>query len=304
MNGVLLIDKPSGPTSHDVVQRMRRVLGERSIGHTGTLDPLASGLLPLVVGRATRLASLLTGGDKTYEATVRLGCGTDTDDSQGRTLDRMWGPVPGPDEVQAAVGRFRGRHLQMPPQFSAKKVDGAKAYDLARQSRPVTLQAVEVTVHELTCLGIDGRDVTMVIRATAGFYVRSLARDLGLALGCGGHISALRRIASGCFTIAAAIPLAEAEQAGRAVALRLVSPADALPHLPAVTVTVQGLERALHGNPLQPAHLGPGHPLSGEWPAGEAAAPPNPVRVLGPDGRLVALARVRGSVLHPVVVLG
>jgi tRNA pseudouridine55 synthase len=299
--GLLLIDKPSGPTSHDVVQRIRRALGERSIGHTGTLDPLASGLLPLVVGRATRLASWLTGSDKTYEATITLGFATDTDDSQGHPLEEPRGPVPEAATIADALDGFRGTRAQVPPRHSAKKLSGRKAYDLARQNKPVDLAPVDVTVHELEWMDFAPPLLKVRMKVSAGFYVRALARDLGARLGCGGHISQLRRVAAGAFRIEDAVPLDEAERRGPRLADRLIAPADVLPHLPAVRVTQVGLERARHGNALEPAHL--------EGPAPLRFAPHDdpegdPVRILGPGGALVAIARLRDGSLHPVVVLG
>jgi tRNA pseudouridine55 synthase len=296
VDGVLLIDKPAGPTSHDVVARLRRTLGERRVGHTGTLDPQATGLLPLVVGRATRLASLLTGGSKTYEAVVRLGQATDTDDAQGRPLGSAHGELPTDAAVDAALDRFRGTFLQRPPRHSAKKVGGRKAYELARRDQDVELEPSEVTVDALERTGRDGARVSVRVAATSGFYVRALARDLGGALGCGAHLESLRRTRSEPFDVADACPLEEAERLGPRLADRLIPPAEALPALPAVEVTPAGLKRAVHGNPLSPEHL------AGRWVPPTSGA--DPVRVLAGDGRLVALAHSRGGALHPVVVLG
>jgi tRNA pseudouridine55 synthase len=298
MDGVLLIDKPAGPTSHDVVARLRRVTGERSIGHTGTLDPLATGLLPLVLGRATRLSAHLTGGDKTYEAVVRLGFSTDTDDALGQSLGPPAAALPGDDEIAAALERFRGTIAQVPPAHSAKKVAGQRAYDMARKDAPLVLAPVTVTVSSLTSGPRDGDRLPVTITASAGFYVRALARDLGEALGCGAHLAELRRTRVGTFDVGDAIPLAEAERLGPAVVAHVLSPADALADLPAVTVTALGLRRALHGNPLSPEHLA-GRSIP---PAGEAAT--RPVRILDADGQLVALGHSRGGSLHPAVVLG
>ena len=300
MDGVLLIDKPIGPTSHDAVARMRRALGERSIGHTGTLDPRATGLLPLVVGRATRLASLLTSGDKPNEATIRLGVSTTTDDAEGEPIGEEAAALPDDEAVRAALEEFRGEIAQVPPRHSAKKVSGTRAYALARRDRPVELAPVAVTVKRLEWVHRHERDLQVTVSATAGFYVRSLARDLGQRLGCGAHLAALRRTASGAFTIDAAIPLEEAEQMGRTAADRLLSPADALPHLAAVRLTESGLRRALHGNPVAPEDL-EGRVVP---PPPQGGGPVLPIRLLGPDGRLVALAHARGGALHPVVVLG
>ena len=296
MTGVLLIDKPSGITSHDVVARMRRVLQERSIGHTGTLDPMATGLLVLVVGKATRLASLLSGGDKTYDATVRLGVATTTDDAEGEAIGDIAADLPDDDAVRAALDMFRGTFSQLPPPYSAKKVDGVRAYRLVRQDKPVNLSPVDVTVRELAWLGRDGADVSVRVQATAGFYVRALARDIGARLGCGAHLASLRRTRSGSFDVNDAWRLDEAEAAGPATtAERLISPADALPDLAAAEVTQAGLARVLHGNSLDQDHL------VGIPPVQDAS--PLPVRLLS-DGRLVALARWRAGALHPVVVLG
>jgi len=303
MDGVLLVDKPSGPTSHDVVARLRSVTGERSVGHTGTLDPLASGLLPLVLGKATRLSPFLTGGDKSYEATIRLGVFTDTDDAQGRPLEASadaGATRPDDGALAAALEAFRGTFLQVPPRHSAKKVGGKKAYDMARQDRPLELEPVSVTVRSLDLVARDGDDVRIVVTATSGFYVRALARDLGQALGCGAHIAALRRTRSGTFDVAHALSFADAERLGRDLAGHLLTPAQALEELASVTVTEPGLRRALHGNALSPEHL------AGRWvppPVIVEGPTARPVRVLDASGQLVALAYARGGALHPAVVL-
>ena len=295
MNGVLLIDKPAGPTSHDVVARVRRASGERRIGHTGTLDPGATGLLPLVVGSATRLASLLTGRDKTYEAVVRLGFATDTDDADGEPMEPRSEGLPGDGAIEEALNGFRGTFDQIPPRHSAKKIRGEKAYDLARRDVAVELAPVAVTVRHLTRTPAEGDQLHLVVTATAGFYVRALARDLGAVLGCGAHLAALRRTRSGHFEVSQAVPLEEVERLGRDLSGVLIAPADALPHLPTVQLTEAGLKRAAHGNPVGPEHL------TNHWiPAGSA----DPVKVLAPDGHLLALAHARGGALHPAVVLG
>jgi tRNA pseudouridine55 synthase len=297
VDGILLIDKPSGPTSHDVVARIRRTIGQRDVGHTGTLDPRATGLLPLVVGRATKLASLLTGRDKTYDATIRLGFSTDTDDTEGAPLGVAVNALPTDEIITGALERFRGPIEQTPPRHSAKKVQGERAYDLARRSAAVELAPVPVTVHTLEWVGRTGDLVHLRVTASSGFYVRALARDLGTALGCGGHLAALRRTRSGGFDVKSAVPLDEAERLSAGLADRLILPADALPDLAAVRVTEAGLKRVTHGNAVGPDLL------EAHWlPTGAAAR--HPVRVLAPDGHLVALAHARGGALHPVVVLG
>ena len=297
MDGVLLIDKPEGPTSHDVVARLRSVTRERSVGHTGTLDPRATGLLPLVLGKATRLASLLTGTDKTYDAVVHLGFATDTDDADGRALSEAR-PCPTAEAVMQTLEQFRGVIRQVPPAHSAKKIGGHKAYDLARRDQAVELAPVTVTVHSVDGARLEGNYLSFTVRATAGFYVRALARDVGAALGCGAHLASLRRTASGNFRVADALPLDEAERLGPDVAGSLIPMAEAVGHLPAVTVNAAGLRRAEHGNSLSPNHLQ--HP----WIPASGPTPGPDVRILDPEGRLLALAHSRGGALHPAVVLG
>lgn len=278
-----------------MVAHIRRVSGERSVGHTGTLDPRATGLLVMMIGGATRLASLLARGDKTYDAAIALGISTVTDDAAGAPVGEPRADLPDEAAVHAALERFRGTFPQVPPTHSAKHVGGERAYDLARKSREVTLEPVSVTVRSLESLRRDAGVLHLRIVCSPGFYVRSLARDLGRALGCGAHLASLRRLRSGPFDVADALTVSETDRLGRAVESRLISPADALPQLPAVTLTEAGLTRATHGNPL-----GPGH-LATRWiPPASAGR----VRVLDPAGRLVALAESRGGALHPVVVLG
>lgn len=303
LDGVLLIDKPLGPTSHDVVARLRKTTRERSIGHTGTLDPRATGLLPLVLGRATRLAALLTSSAKTYEAVIRLGFATETDDVEGKPCGPEVVDLPDGDAVASALASFRGTFEQVPPRHSAKRVAGEKAYDLARRDQVVELKPVRVTVHELTHLAGDGDRLSIRVTASAGFYVRALARDLGERLGCGAHLAALRRTQSGIFTVDDALPLGEAERLGPDIAARLISPAAALGDLPSAEVTEAGLKRAAHGNWLGPEHLAEGPTGAGGVPSAEPRLPGR-VRILAADGRLVALAEARGGALHPVVVLG
>lgn len=296
MTGVLLIDKPSGPTSHDVVARMRNTSRERSMGHTGTLDPRATGLLPLVCGKATRLAPYLAGSDKTYDATIQFGNETDSDDAAGAaTTAQHHGPEIPRNQVEAALHAFRGTFDQIPPIVSAKRVDGQKSYDLARQNKAVELKPVSVTVRDLLLTRVEGDMAYVTVTATAGFYVRALARDLGRALGCGAHLAALRRTRSGSFDITQSVTLEEAERLGPAVQKYLINPADALAHFPAITVNDLGLKRVLHGNPLNPGHIA-GHfvPTTG---TGEK------VRILDESGALIALADSRGGALHPSVVI-
>jgi len=262
MDGLVVIDKPSGPTSHDVVARMRRVLRERRIGHTGTLDPLATGVLPLVLGRATRLARFLSAGDKIYEAVVRLGFATDTADAEGTPLGAAHdGRFPDPAAIEHALNAFRGSFLQQPPAHSAKKIGGVRSYALAREGAGGTPPA-PVTVHVrcLELLGVDGAIIRLRVECSAGFYVRSLARDLGEQLGVGAHLAELRRTRSAGYGINAAVPLDEAERdAARAVAA-VIPMRRMLPDLPAVTLAADDVRRAVNGRDVATGVSAPATP--------------------------------------------
>lgn len=295
-DGVLVVDKPSGPTSHDVVARVRRALGIRRVGHAGTLDPLATGVLPLVVGRATRLASLLSGGDKEYLAGIRLGLATATYDAADRSLSVV--PIPpgiSTAEVANALDSFRGTFDQIPPPFSAKKIDGVRAYKLARKGKPITPAAARVTVHDLAVEEYTDGLVTVRVRASAGFYVRSLAHDLGQQLGCGAHLETLRRVRAGSFTDVDSIPLGDVEKDPMAAASRML-PLDALlPDIPAVVLGDRDRERACHGSDVEL------HEVVEAFGGGDATRR----RLVDASGRLLAVAEVRtGGLLHPVIVLG
>jgi len=300
MDGLLVIDKPVGLTSHDVVARMRRVLGERRIGHTGTLDPNASGVLPLVIGRATRLAKFLSGGPKTYEAVVHFGVATDTYDAEGTPVGTPWsGTPPARDEIERALAEFRGTFMQRPPAYSAKKIDGERSYRTARANRPAVpappaLPAVAVTVYRLELVGAVGEEATLVIECSAGFYVRSLAHDLGARLGTGAHLSALRRTVSSGLTLEDAIPLEFAERS-RDDAMEAMLPMESmLPQFGEVVLTDEGLLRALHGRNIGAAEVASG--------SVEAKAP---IRLVDQLGQLVGIGEPTDvpGVLHPSVVL-
>jgi tRNA pseudouridine55 synthase len=294
MDGVLIIDKPAGPTSHDVVARMRRVLGTKRIGHTGTLDPFATGVLPLVIGRATRLASFLSGDEKTYEGGVRLGVVTDTYDGT-RLSGEAIAPPSGIDRttIEAALARFRGTFDQMPPPYSAKKIEGVPAYRLARKNRVVELRPVPVTVRELTLEGyVDGL-ASIRVRATAGFYVRSLAHDLGNVLGCGAHLETLRRTRAGAFGLDVSVPLHEAEAEPERARSAVVPLDRLLPEIAAVTLNERGVWRATHGNEIGAEDL-----------VGAVSGADGSCRLLDGAGRLLGIAEVRpGGALHPMLVL-
>ena len=300
LNGVLVVDKPPGPTSHDIVADARRALGTRRVGHTGTLDPLATGVLPLVIGQATRLAQFLSGASKGYDAIVRLGVATDTYDAGGEPL----GPAAANETIAAisdaaiaeAVARFSGRFDQTPPPYSAKKIGGVPAYALARRRVEVQAKPVPVAVHALQVTGRQGPRVALRVEATAGFYVRSLAHDIGRILGCGAHLESLRRYRSGPFTLEQAVTIDALRAGGTTALARFVPLEGLLPELPAFELSEAGTRRASHGNALGPSD---GRPRAG------AIAPEGALsRLFSADGRLVALARTTpGGALQPVVVL-
>jgi len=209
MNGVLIIDKPAGLTSHDVVNRVRRILSQRSVGHLGTLDPMATGVLPIVVGNFTRLAQFYVSSEKTYEGTVRFGFCTDTYDAEGEPTTDIKQVRLSQDELEPAVAKFRGLIEQEPPPFSAKKIKGVPAYKLARKQKEVHLKPVQVEIKELEVLGVEVDRMRFRARVSSGTYVRSVAHDLGKALGCGAHLESLRRTSVAEFSIGEACTLEE-----------------------------------------------------------------------------------------------
>lgn len=206
MNGIVIIDKPAGWTSQDVTARLRRVFGTRRIGHGGTLDPMATGVLPVFVGRATRGVEFFEHAEKTYETELLLGVATDTEDTTGTVLFRREVSVT-PEQLTAVLERFRGEIMQIPPMYSALKVNGQKLCDLARKGRQVERQPRPVTIHELTLLSREGETLRLRVRCSKGTYIRTLCADIGEALGCGGCMQALRRTQAGEYTIAEAVPL-------------------------------------------------------------------------------------------------
>ena len=328
MDGLLIVDKPSGPTSHDVVARIRRALRERRIGHTGTLDPAATGVLALVLGKATRLAQFLNGSDKAYEAVVRLGFSTDTGDAQGRAIGQAAsGAMPDRAAIEAALDRFRGTFLQQPPAFSAKKIGGKRSHTLARArarairpalpAPPALPDRVRVTAHAITIIAVDGDRVTLTVDCSAGFYVRSLAHDLGEQLRVGGHLVALRRTRSGDFGLADAIDLETAEREPDLLAARVIPLASMLPGLVSIVLTQEGVRKAMHGRALGALDCVSGFgtlesglvaPRDSQLPTPDSR-PPTPdsrlYRLLDGAGSLVAIARSSSQreVLHPSVVL-
>ena len=309
MNGVLVVDKPLGPTSHDVVARVRHATGISRIGHTGTLDPLATGVLPLVIGRATRLAQFLTSDEKEYLAGIRLGVATATYDAEERVVRNPNGepvmllpiahrPALVADDLREALTSFTGTFWQVPPPFSAKKVAGTPAYLLARRRKAVELKPVEVTVSELELVSYTDGLATVRLVCSSGFYVRSLAHDFGGRLGCGAHLESLRRIRAGEFELRQAVPLPVIQEQGTAALSRLVPLESLLAGLRHVVVNERGARRAAHGNALAAEDL---RDADGAAPAAPA---PGPVRVLDADGALLAIGQeIGGGLLQPVVVL-
>jgi tRNA pseudouridine55 synthase len=301
MDGLLVIDKPTGPTSHDVVARMRRVLRESRIGHTGTLDPAASGVLPLVLGRATRLARFMSGSNKRYEAIVRFGQATDTYDAEGVPVGGRALAVPTREQVESALDAFRGTFEQQPPAFSAKKVAGHRSYEAARAARqsvspgPPALPAlpapVTVTLHHLAIVDLAADCATLTLECSAGFYVRSLAHELGVMLGIGAHLAALRRTESAGLSLADTIPLDAAERSRDAAAAAIVPIERMLQDLPTVVLGREDVERVTHGQDVA---------LAG---AGKTVG--DSVRLFDQAGHLVGIAEAARTpgFLHPSIVL-
>ncbi|MBI3178641.1 MAG: tRNA pseudouridine(55) synthase TruB [Deltaproteobacteria bacterium] len=254
VSGILVIDKPVGPTSHDVVAQVRRLLREKKVGHTGTLDPLATGVLPLVIGRATKVARYLTGGDKVYRATFRLGVSTTTFDADGEVTAQRPVNVTR-DQVDAALGEFVGDITQIPPMYSAKKVQGKRLYELARQGVEVEREPKHVKVHWIKLLALQGPDLTVEVRCSAGTYMRALAHDVGEALGCGGHLKELRRLAAGAFTLDDAVML-DALERDPALAVQKVLPiARGLSEVPRIKVPMHVARMVVAGHQLSVADL-------------------------------------------------
>ncbi len=219
MDGILIIDKPAGPTSHDIVAAVRRLTGVRKVGHLGTLDPAATGVLPLALGRATKAANRFSGATKAYEFTLRLGQRTETDDDAGRLIREAPVPADVLDRLRELLPAFRGEIRQRPPDYSAVKVGGRRAYELARKGRPVPLKERTVVVETLQVLDCNMPDIKMFLSCSSGTYVRGICRDLGEELGCGGHARDIRRVRHGHFALDEAVPLEALEGTGWRAAL-------------------------------------------------------------------------------------
>jgi tRNA pseudouridine55 synthase len=293
LDGVLVVCKPVGPSSHDVVVVARRSLGLSRIGHTGTLDPQASGVLPLVLGQATRLAQHLTSSDKEYEATVRFGVVTDTYDAAGAVVESS-GAIPSIAALEAALSRFRGTFEQTPPAYSAKMIGGDRSYVHARAGKPLRSPAITVTTHVLELLAYEPPLARLRVRCSAGFYVRSLAHELGQTVGTGAVLEHLVRTEAAGFRLSEAVSFETLVKEPRPELRALVlSMETLLTDVPAAALTDEGVSWARRGRNLGPAQLR--KPLS--------SIPPL-ARLLGPDERLIGLAD-RSNVpgfLHPSVI--
>ncbi|NBD95949.1 MAG: tRNA pseudouridine(55) synthase TruB [Gammaproteobacteria bacterium] len=250
-SGILLLDKPVGVTSNAALGRVKRIIGIKKAGHTGTLDPMASGLLVLCFGQATKVAAFLLDADKAYEAEVRLGVTTDSEDAEGEVLERRDVPALDDDRIEAVLQDFRGPIEQVPPMHSALKHKGQRLYELARKGETVERPPRSVVIHELTLISHDEETLRLRVACSKGTYIRSLARDIGEALNCGAHLSGLRRTASAPFDIHDAVELEALESLTRDQARALLSPPDlALGHLPAVELDAQQATRITQGQRL------------------------------------------------------
>jgi len=310
MNGVLVIDKPAGLTSHDVVNRIRRILQQRAVGHLGTLDPLATGVLPLVTGNMTRLAQFYTDSEKTYEGVIRFGFATDTYDAEGEPAGPAQNVEVSLEQLRELAERFRGRIDQMPPPFSAKKIHGVPAYKLARKHKPVQLEPVHVEVKEFEILGLvnngikekgalgngradtgqPGDRASFRARVASGTYLRSVAHDMGQQLGCGAHLESLRRTSLAEFEASDAHSLEEVEAAARKDQVEdlFVHPRKLLPHLPAVTANEESAARIRNGRAVNLPEL----------------SRARQVKVFQGQSDLIAIVtRVAGTLFHPKIVL-
>jgi tRNA pseudouridine55 synthase len=290
VNGVIVVDKPAGWTSHDVVAKSRRILGERSIGHLGTLDPMATGVLPLVLGRMTRLCQFYSSSEKSYEGTIRLGMATDTYDCDGDPVGPAHAVNVTLEEIRDVAGGFVGFLQQTPPSFSAKKIKGVPAYKLARKKQEVELEPVEVEVKEFAVLDLDGDLVEFRCRVSSGTYIRSLAHGLGQKLGIGAHLGSLRRTHVAEFAIEQSHTLdaiGEAAGQGRVEEL-MVHPRRVLPEIPSVTATDEDIAKIRHGRTVNLPEM----------------SRSRFVKVFAGQSDLICIAsRVAGTLFHPKVVL-
>jgi tRNA pseudouridine55 synthase len=287
MNGVLVVDKPKGITSFDVVREVRRAVAIKKVGHTGTLDPMATGVLPICLGDGTKIAQFIIEATKAYDATLKLGVTTDTLDAEGKVLETRAVPPITRELLEATLAKFRGTLQQVPPMYSAIKIGGKRLYELARAGEEVERAPREVTVFELVLRDFSSDEVRLSVRSSKGFFVRSLAADIGEALGCGAHLTALRRTQSGPFTLAQSMPLADVVAQGPAVASRLVGLSDALSDIPELKITAVEAARVKLGGAVEVALT-----LTGLH------------RIVEPTGTLLAIAdAVKGRLVYRRVLI-
>lgn len=292
MNGLLVLDKPAGLTSHDVVEVVRRATGERSVGHLGTLDPMATGVLPLLLGKYTRLAQFFGTAEKSYEGTIRFGFATDTFDAEGTAAGEARPLALGLAELRGLAARFHGEMEQMPPVFSAKKIGGVPAHKLARAGKPVEVKPARISIRRFELLSLESDLAHFEMQVSAGGYVRSVAHELGQLAGCGAHLAELRRTQAGAFTLAQAIGLDELKGLAGArceVERRLPHPRTLLPEMPSVTVDEYVAGRLRNG-------------MQANLPDFSGAAM---VKVFTSPMELLGIAkRIAGTLMQPIVVLG
>lgn len=291
MNAVLILDKPSGLTSHDVVARVRRILGQRAVGHLGTLDPMATGVLPLVLGSMTRLAQFYLASEKSYEGAIRFGFATDTYDAEGEPTTSERQLTLSLEQLREAASKFHGCIEQMPPPFSAKKIHGVPAYKLARKKKEVPLRPVPVQIKEFEIISLMDGCTLFRARVASGTYLRSMAHDMGQAAGCGAHLQSLRRTAVAEFTLADARSFEDVERAAQGTEVAreslFVHPRKLLPAFPSVTADDDVIARIRHGQGVN-------------LPEFSSA---RQVKVFHGQRELVAIAtRIAGTLFHPKIV--
>ncbi len=289
MNGLIVIDKPRGITSHDVVSRIRRLTGEQSVGHLGTLDPMATGVLPLMLGKYTRLAQFFSTAEKTYTGSIRFGFATDTYDAEGQPTTVPVEPNLTLAQIQQAAIPFDGEVSQMPPAFSAKKINGKPAYKLAREGQPVELKPKLIQISNFTIDQLTGDEASFQITVSAGGYIRSVAHELGQTLHCGAHLSGLRRIQSGPFTLAQAHTLESLAALGENLESATIQPRTLLPEMPAVSADPVALGKLRNGAQANLADF----------------SDAELVKVFSSQRDLAAIAkRIAGTLFQPIVVMG
>ena len=293
MDGIIVLDKPQGISSHDAVQKLRRIAGIKRVGHLGTLDPIGTGVLPLVLGKATRLSRFFLDHDRSYDADIRFGFSTTTYDVCGEPTSEKQDVTLDPARLDELMAEFRGTLSQTPPPVSAKKIGGVPAYKLARKNKPVNLEAVEVKVYEFALREVEGSLARVTVRCSSGTYLRSLAHDMGERLGVGGHVEALRRTSMGEFTLEMARTVEQLEclrEQGR-LTEALLAPTQVLPEIPMERVDAATASQIAHGRDFRVS------------PYGNRKGSRH-VKAVDPQGRLVAIGEARLPLLyHPIVVL-